>query len=686
MKKKYPFTLQPGLKDCGAASLSMIIKYYGGYIGINQLNDMLKTTKNGTTAYHLVKVLKQLNFVADGYKVELAEFIKHSTPFIVNVIIDKSYKHFVVVYEVHDNYLLLADPAKKIEKMSYQKFAKIYNGVIIKMRPLKPLPKVKQNSNFKFLKEMVISNKRSLFLIFIASLIITIFSILVAFNMQLILDNINNQNLIKLCLLFLLLMIGKILIELGQGYILIKLNNKIDKELTVKIFNDIISLPYNYYHGKTAGEVISRINDLNFIKNMINKCLVTFLIDIPLLILLSFILFLLKPLLFIVVIISLLLYVIFFILIRKNISDLVFLENQKKAEVNSYITEAIRGFETIKGLGIENKIKSIFYNKYQKKINCNYKLENYYNKLYLFKELIIVVSYFLLIFVGINLINKEFLTTGQFLTYIILFISLSNSFRRIIDLDLDLKEAKEALVRILDLTYYQPKNNLITKKINGNIVIKNLNFSYDDVNLILKKINLKINKGEKIMLYGESGSGKSTLLKVLKKFYEVKINKILIDNTDINDYSKNSLDHSIVYIGQNEVIFTGTLLDNLTLRGNDYQKQLNLSLANSIVNKDSLGVYTLTEENGFNLSGGQRSRIALARALHNFEILLIDESFSQIDVSMERKIIKNLLKEYQDKTIIVVSHRLDNLDLFDRFICMKNGQVKEDVRRNKNVN
>ena len=685
MKKKYPFTLQPGLKDCGAASLSMIIKYYGGYIGINQLNDMLKTSKNGTTAYHLVKVLKQLNFEANGYKVELAEIIKHSTPFIVNVIIDKSYRHFIVVYEVHNDYLLIADPAKKIEKMSYQKFAEIYNGVIIKMRPLKPLIKVRQISNVKILKKMVISNKRSLFLIFITSLIITIFSILVAFIMQLVLDNINNQNLIKLCLLFLFLMIGKILIELGRGYILIKLNNKIDRELTVKVFNDIISLPYNYYHGKTAGEVISRINDLNFIKNMISKSLVTFLIDMPLLILLSFILFFLKPFLFIVVIISLLLYVVFFILIRKNISDLVFLENMEKAEVNSFIAEAIRGFETIKGLGIENKIKNIFYNKYQKKINSNYKLEIYYNKLYLVKELINVVGYFLLIFAGINLINKGFLTIGQFLTYIILFIALSNSFRRIIDLDLDLKEAKEALVRILDLTYYQRKNKLLNKKINGNIIIKNLNFSYDDINLTLKNINLKINKGEKIMLYGESGSGKSTLLKILKKFYQVK-GMVYIDNIQINDYDKGNIDNSIVYIGQNEVIFTGTLLDNLTLRGNNYQKQLDLSLANSIVNKDSLGVYALTEENGFNLSGGQRSRIALARALHNFEILLIDEGFSQIDISMERKIIKNLLKEYKDKTIIVVSHRLDNLDLFDRFICMEDGQVKEDVRRNKNVN
>ena len=679
MTKKYPFVRQSGLQDCAAASLSMIIKYYGGYIGLNHLNDMLKTTRNGTTAYHLVKVLNQLNFEANGYKVEIEDLSKYSTPFIANVLINKSYKHFIVVYEVYNDYLLIADPAKKIMKMKLSEFSNIYSGVIIVMRPIKPPPRFKHVSIYNFFKSMVISNKKYLILIFVLSLFVTVLSILTAFFLQLVLDNINHQNLSKLFSLFLFLMISKILIELWQGYILIKLNKKIDEELTLKIFADIINLPYNYYQGKTAGEVISRINDLGFVKNMISKCLVIFLIDAPLLILLSFVLFFLNPILFVVTSTSLVLYTLFFLLIRKRINDLVFFENFQKAEINSYMTEAIRGFETIKGLGIENKIITSFCNKYQKKVTSTYKLDIYYNKLYLFKELINVFSQFLLFVVGINLISNQVLTIGKFLTYIILFFAFSSSFRRLIDLDLDLKEAREAIIRILDLTYYQKPINFITKKIKGNIVINHLNFSIDDVHLILRDICLTINKGEKIMIYGPSGSGKSTLLKIIKKFYEVEKDKVKIDGIDINDYDKQTIDSSIVYVGQNEVLFTGTLLENLTLCDNNYQYSANLTLVNEIAGNNSLGYYALIEENGFNLSGGQRARIALARALHGFEIILIDEVFSEVDVSMERRIVKNLLKAYHDKTIIVVSHRIDNLDLFDRFIEIANGQIKTNV-------
>lgn len=681
MFKKYPFVRQPGLKDCAAASLSMIIKYYGGYVGINQLNEMLKTTRNGTTAFHLVQTLNDLNFEANGYKVKIEDLSKYSTPLIANVIIEKSYKHFIVIYEVHNDYLLIADPAKKIMKMKISEFANIFSGVIIGMRPIKSPPKLTHLSTFKFIKNMVISNKKNLFFISVLSIFITILSILSAFFLQLVLDNINNQDLFKLFLLFLFLMISKIFTELWQGYIMIKLDKKIDEELTIKVFNDIINLPYNYYQGKTAGEVISRITDLSFVKNMISKCLITFLIDVPLLIILFVILFILNSILFIVVMISLIVYVTFFLCIRKKISDLVFLENFQKAEVNSYMTEAIRGFETIKGLGVENKIITSFLSKYQKKTTSTYKLDLYYNKLYLFKELINVFSQFVLLVVGFNLIRNNLLTVGQFLTYIILFFTFSNSFRRLIDLDLDLKEAREAIARILDLTYYQKPTKVIYKKASGDIVINQLCSSYDDVHLVLKNVSLKINKGEKIMIYGPSGSGKSTLLKIIKKFYKVENGKVKIDNTDINDYSKQAIDSSIVYVGQNEVLFTGTILDNLTLRGNNYEKTVDLTLANDIIKNNNLGYYALIEENGFNLSGGQRARIALARALHDFELLLIDESFSEVDISMERIIIKNLLKAYPDKTIIVVSHRLDNLDLFDRFIEMANGQIITDVKK-----
>lgn len=172
------------------------------------------------------------------------------------------------------------------------------------------------------------------------------------------------------------------------------------------------------------------------------------------------------------------------------------------------------------------------------------------------------------------------------------------------------------------------------------------------------------------MVIGKSGSGKSTLFKMLKKYYEVKRDKVYVNNIDINDYSKSD----IIYVSQDEILFTDTLINNIG--SNNIIDISQICLLDDIVKKNSLGFNMLIEENGFNLSGGERQRIVLARALSKeFNILIIDEGLNQVDIKMERIILKNLFEKYSDKTIIFISHRLDNKDLFDQIIKIENGEV-----------
>lgn len=210
----------------------------------------------------------------------------------------------------------------------------------------------------------------------------------------------------------------------------------------------------------------------------------------------------------------------------------------------------------------------------------------------------------------------------------------------------------------------------------GDIEFKNLSYSFDDINNVLSNINLKIKNKSKVMVLGSSGSGKSTLFKILKQNYEVKRDKVYINGIDINDYKLNN----IVYVSQNEILFSDTIENNI---GNDIYKVSKICLVDEIVKKTQLGYKTLIEENGFNLSGGEKQRIILSRALANpFDILIIDEGLSQVDTNMERIIIKNILKEYQDKTIVFISHRLDNIDLFNQVIKIEKGKIIDDLSKN----
>ena len=190
-------------------------------------------------------------------------------------------------------------------------------------------------------------------------------------------------------------------------------------------------------------------------------------------------------------------------------------------------------------------------------------------------------------------------------------------------------------------------------------------------------INLDIKKGNKVLILGNSGGGKSTLLKILKHYYEVKRGSVLIGGVDINDYKKND----IIYISQNEKLFTDTIYNNIG-NSDKFSEIIKICLLDEVVEKFKLGYNTLIEEDGFNISGGQKQRIMLARAINNdFNILLIDEGLNQLDVNSERKILKNLFNHYKDKTIIVVSHRLDNMDLYNQVI-----EISKKVIRNESFN
>ena len=241
--------------------------------------------------------------------------------------------------------------------------------------------------------------------------------------------------------------------------ILIYLNKTIDEVLTNRVFQKIIHLPYSYYHGKSTGEVISRIDDLAYVQNLISKAALSLFIDAPLSLVVMIILLCLNTKLFIIVFIIFIFYLLIILLFKNKLNNFVFQENEAKALATSYMTEAIHGFETIKGLGIENKITLNFKKEYQKKLEMTHKLYKFYNRINLLKEFISVTGQFLLIFVAIKLLKEGQMSLGSLLTYLILTSYFLSAIQNIINFDLEIKEAWEAINRVLDLTYYKQGKN-----------------------------------------------------------------------------------------------------------------------------------------------------------------------------------------------------------------------------------
>jgi len=235
---------------------------------------------------------------------------------------------------------------------------------------------------------------------------------------------------------------------------------------------------------------------------------------------------------------------------------------------------------------------------------------------------------------------------------------------------------------------YEELDKTTNLNITGDIIVKKLEFSYNNKLKIIDDISLTINNKDKVLILGPSGSGKSTLLKILYKYYEIKREQILINNYDLNDYSLKDIRKNITYISQNEQLYSDTIRNNIVLdREIDEKKFIdicNITYTNEIVKENPLAYDYRLEENGANISGGQRQRIILARALlKDSKIILIDEGLNEIDINLERKILKNIFIYYKDKTIIIVSHRLDNMDLYNRVIKIESGKIKEVLTKNE---
>lgn len=691
--KKYPFEKQKSSKTCAVASLSMIIKYYKGFVSQNRLEEITKTTKNGTTAYHLIEGAKTLGFEGKGLKINLDDLKKIVLPCIAHVVIDKTYNHYVVIYEVNyqKKYLIIADPATKLKRISFNEFSNIWDGIIISLIPIKKIPIIDNEIGIKkFFFRNVLNYKSSLLHLFFLSCIITILSVISSFSFKLIIDNViveqSKQFLTVIFISFCTLEIMKILMNFYRNKILIFLSHKIDYFLTNDVFKKIINLPYQYYRNHTTGDITSRISDLKSFKEAISKVVLTIFVDVPLTLTSTIILYFVNKKLFMISIIIMLLLLLVIYIFKPFYRHLIDKIQNKNAEVHSYMVESIEAFETVKGLGIDNEINKKFNDKYFNYCEETLKLEKMYNVQETLKSFINDIGTLTIIFVGSILVLNGEITLGVLLSFTSLLNYFTLPIRNILEFDMNLKESSNAIKRILELFQREEKNGM-NYNIKGNIEYKNLDYSYDDYNMILEKVNLNIHLGEKVMIIGSSGTGKSTLLKLLMKFYKVKRNMVFIDNVDINDYSEECLKNNICYISQKEMLFTDTLYNNLKLDRDISDEQL-MSIVDTCYIKDiyrssNLGINTLIEENGFNLSGGEAQRIVLGRSLlKNFNILIIDEGLNQVDISLERKILKNIFKLYHDKTIIVISHRTDNMDLYDRVVKMENGKVKENVIKN----
>lgn len=673
----------------------MILKYYGGYMSLADIQELFHADKNGTNAYDMVEGMKKVGFYAMGFECPLEKFLEENIilPCIAHVTLNQSYSHFVVIYEINKKKkeLVIADPANKIMTVNFDIFHSIYSGHLFITYPIKPVIHLEEQTlSLRYLLSLLKSSKSLIWQVGLFSLFILIYAIATSFYGEVMLRGLQSNNkesyFYFLLVVFASMTFLKLTTEFFRNKVFLWIEKKIDITLSMDAFYKVLWLSYSYYHNHTTGDILSRIDSLEDVKHALVSWIVVLLIDIPLL----FISFLALYFLSTSISILVLLFFLLQLLILKIFADPLRTEIEScqkcQAELTNVEVESIKSFETVKGISLEH----YFQNKLmQEKVSCANQL-HHLEKIITWetygKKLCEEMSTILLLFVGCILVYRGNLTFATLLTIQNLATYFYMPMGELIALDKDFKKAQKAIER---MSIFQKKEKMgyLNKLEEGNICFKDLSYAYRLDTEILHHIKLTIEKGEKVLVLGKSGSGKSTLFRLLKRYYEVPRGCIQIGENDINDYENMN---EVCYINQTENLYTGSLLENLTLsetiEEKVLQEMIHMCEVDEIAWKDSLGLHRLIEENGFNLSGGERQRIVLARTLlRPFKILIIDEGLNQVDVNLERRILKRIFKKYMDKTIIIISHREENLDLFTRKIRIEEGAIKENVVRRWNT-
>jgi ABC-type bacteriocin transporter len=683
MINNFEVVRQEDLTDCGACCLKMIIKYYGGDYPLFHIKQLTHTDQFGTNAFLIKEAALKLGLNAKVVNGNLEDIKEEDLPIIAHVIPNKSYEHFIVIYKLDKKHALvtIADPALGKRVITYGDFFEISSSNFIFFDANKKLAKITSSKRINNLVIETFTNNKKIFVYIVLFSVIFIFlNICSSYAFKFLIDNVylysNIDNLVFFFIVFNFINVFKNIFQYIRINMINYFNFKLDKILITKLFNHLIYLPFLYYKNKSSSDVINRINDLIDVKNNLTKIFLSIVIDGLLAFSILIVLFKINFLLTILSLFLVLIYLFIIVITSPIYNYYIEEEKVKGSEVNSFLHSNLRNMDSIKNLNIEDYVSNKFVNLYEKFYFVNKKNTKFSNKVMFIKNMVHDIYFIFLYYIASKLIISDKFNLALFITYISLLSYFIDPIKNIIDLNFDIKNLNLSLKRVNELFDIKKEKFLVDEKyqknvVKGDIEFKNITYSYNGYQNILKEFSLKIKENSRVLISGETGSGKSTIARILMNYFAPDKGEVLINNKSISSYNLINIRKDITYISQNETIYKDSLYNNIVLNESIiYDEFLNICKickVDEIVNKHKFKYDMNLEEDGFGLSGGEKSRIFLARALiKKSSIYIFDETLSNIDVEKEKEILKNVFDNFKTSTFIVITHRLVNKKLFNK--------------------
>ncbi|MGD1809303.1 NHLP family bacteriocin export ABC transporter peptidase/permease/ATPase subunit [Dapis sp. BLCC M126] len=721
--KTKPF-LQREATECGAASLGIILKYYGREVPLMELRGKCGVSRDGTNAGQIVRTAREYGLEARGGK-STVEFLENTD---LPVIIFWKFNHFLVVEGFDKKFAYLNDPALGRRKVSKEEFAKSYSGIVLQMEPGEEFVKGGKKRNFiAYLAVRLQNSKTALaftlivgFFLSLIRLIIPAFSLV--FVDQILVEGFQDW-LRPLLLGMAVTTILQFTIARMQYIFLRKLIIKLSITMNSQFMWHLLRLPMKFYAQRFAGDISSRaaLNDqtVQLLSRVANT-----LIDVIMLVFYAILMSFYNGILAGITIFFGLINVAALYWLRQFRIEATLNLSEKRGKLSGYLLGSLGAIESLKAGGLESYIFARILGIYSQVMNEEQRLNIQTQTLTLLPTFLSTLSSTIILVLGglkvmagemsIGMLVAFQTVASGFLNPLGELINFGSSLQELeanlerlddvldhpVDEDIEITEAVENSVfeeenevekPILDSSvrtlhnknaFHVAQQNVPTFFLKGKVEFINITFGYNPLKPpLIENFNLLIKPGSRVALVGKSGSGKSTIANLVCGLYKPKLGEILFDDVSRQEIPRSVLTKSVAMVAQDIFLFEGTIRENLTL--------WNPTISNSALIQACKDanihefIMTLTGgydanllEGGVNLSGGQRQRLEIARALiNNPRILILDEATSSLDAETERIIDRNLRR--RGCACIVVAHRLSTIRDCDEILVLKEGKVLE---------
>ncbi|MEL6916372.1 MAG: peptidase domain-containing ABC transporter [Bacteroidota bacterium] len=703
--RKFPFYKQADQKDCGPTCIKIIAKYYGKIINIQNLRNLSETTREGSSMLGLSEAAEKIGFHTIGVKISLEKLMEVPLPCIVHW--NKS--HFVVLYKIKKDVLYVSDPAHGLVKFDRTEFIRSWIGnnatekteegivLLIEPTPLFYTDELaggeEQRFDFKFISKYLLKYKRFIVQLVIGLLAGSLLQLIVPFLTQSIVDvGIQNQDIHFIYLILfaqLFLFLGRTVLEVIRGWILLHLSTRINISLVSDFFIKLMNLPISFFDSKMTGDLLQRINDHKRIEKILTTSSLNVLFSMVNLVIFGIVLAYYSLLIFGIFLIGSIFYFAWILFFFKRRKTLDYKRFSEVSQEQSKVIELINGMQEIKLHNAERRMRWGWEFVQARLFKVDMKslaLEqtqsvgsSFINEL---KNILITVF-------SAKLVIDGEITLGMMVAITYIVGQLNAPVVQLINFLRDAQDAKISLDRLGEIHNKEDEEGINDKKIinipeNGNLKLTNISFRYTGgLEPVISKLNLSIPANKVTAIVGISGSGKTTLMKLMLRFYELDNGEINYGNHNLKNISQKTWRSHCGVVMQEGYLFNDTIARNIAV-GSDYIDEEKLAHALKVANITSyidelpLGLNTKIGLEGTGLSTGQKQRLLIARSVYkNPKILFFDEATSALDANNEKVIMSNLDAFFTNKTVVIIAHRLSTVKNAHQIVVLEKGKVIE---------